>query len=108
MTTLLSLTANERKKLFRVYHRPPQPRVRRRAHVLLLLADGWSWRNVRSAAFVSFDVIADSPSRFAADGVDGLLEVTATSHARWSEEAEAILRDAIARSPDAFGYLAVN
>jgi|SRR5262245_11350815 len=62
----IRLTATERKALLRTYR--SGSRAGRRAHILLLLADGWSVREVRQVTFVSFDLIADCVRRFRAGG----------------------------------------
>jgi transposase len=94
-------------KLLHYYRRHPDPAVRLRAHVLLLLADGRAWRDIRSFAYVSFDSIANWRRRFEDGGVDALLG-RPRSQSRWSEEAELVLKKALERSPDELGYLAVS
>jgi len=108
MASGLLLRRAERKKLLSYYRRHPSPDVRLRAHVLLMLADGRSWREIRSIDFVSYDTIAHFKDRFIGHRMDSLLGKTLVSRSRWSEEAEAILRQALALSPDKLGYLAVN
>jgi transposase len=108
MASGVSLSAGQRKKLLHYYRRHPNPTVRRRAQVLLLLAGGRSWCDIKSIVYISFGTISLWRSRFTVGGVDALLDRPAGSRSRWSEEAEAILRQALAHSPDELGYLAVN
>jgi transposase len=58
--------------------------------------------------YISYDAIALFRRRFQAGGVDAVLGQPLGSRSRWSEEAESILRRALARPPDELGYLAVN
>jgi transposase len=108
MVTELSLTKPERKSLLRHYRRHPDPAVRLRAHIVLLLADGFPWSLVEATLFTSSRTIDTWSKRFQAEGVRGLLGQSRGAPARWSDEADAILRDAMQHAPDNFGYLAVS
>jgi transposase len=74
----ICLTLQERKVLLRVC-RSGDTRLSRRANVLLLLHDGWSYRQVRAALYVSNDLIADSVTRYRRGGLDQVLEDRAAS-----------------------------
>jgi len=71
----IRLTAEERKVLLQAY-RSGDARVARRAHVLLLLDDGLSYRDVRTFLYASNDLIADCVRRFRAGGIHEALEST--------------------------------
>jgi transposase len=69
----IQLTPDERKVLLRVY-RSGDARVARRAHVLLLLDDGWSYRNVRVFLYASNDLVVECVRRFREGGIHEALE----------------------------------
>src|SRR5262245_54330969 len=79
-----------------------------RAHVVPMLADGYSWSMVGSVLYCSSSTISRWWHRFESGGIEGLVGQPRGAPARWSDGAEAILRQALARSPDELGYLAVN
>ena len=49
MEGIVGLGPAGRKRLMEMYRRHPDPAVRRRAHIVLLLGDGGSWSWVQSA-----------------------------------------------------------
>ena len=69
----VSLGPAERKRLMEMYRRHPDPAVRRRVHIVLLLWDGWSWSSIESALYCSSRTIDRWKKRFEAGGVEGLL-----------------------------------
>ena len=52
------------------------PRVRLRAHVILLLSEGYAWSLICAVLFCSTATIARWKGRFEAEGIDGLLGET--------------------------------
>jgi transposase len=108
MPTALSLRSSQRKKLLHYYRCHPDPSVRSRAHIILLLADGHPWTSIEAMLFCSSGTINHWRKRFESGGIDALLGRTRGSKPRWSEEAEAVLREALEHSPHELGYLAVN
>jgi putative transposase len=71
MNSTISLSADERKALLDLYrHGDPAPS--HRAHVLLLLADGWTWDSIAAALFTSASTIARWQQRFLQGGVETL------------------------------------
>jgi transposase len=108
MATDLRLTTAERKALLRCYRRHSDPAVRLRAHIILLLGDGHPWSFITAALFTSASTIDCWRQRYEVEGVEGLLGRPRGAPSRWSDEAGAILRDALEHTPDYFGYLAVN
>ena len=71
--TSIRLTAEDRKALLDHYRRDPDPQVRLRAHILLLLAGGYSWATITAVLFTSPDTIARWKGRFEAGGVAEVL-----------------------------------
>src|SRR5689334_3354045 len=71
--TSISLTTSDRNTLLDYYRRDPDPQVRLRAHILLLLAQGYPWATVAAVLFTSPDTIARWGRRFAHEGADAVL-----------------------------------
>lgn len=69
----IRVTPEERKVLLQVY-RSADARLARRAHVLLLLDDGFSYRDLGAFLYASNDLIADCVSRFRQGGIYHALE----------------------------------
>jgi len=69
----IRLSANDRKTLIKVYRGSGPANVARRAHVLLLLAEGWSYRQIMSGLFASSELVASVRSRFERGGVAAVL-----------------------------------
>jgi transposase len=108
VATALSLRAAQRKRALNDYRHHPDPAIRLRSHIILLLADGHTWATIGSVLFASASTIARWRRRFDEGGVDALVGRPAGSGPRWSDESEAVLRNALTHSPDELGYLAVN
>lgn len=68
----IRLTAEERKGLLQVYRSGTRPG--RRAHIILLLADGFSVRDVRQVTYASFDLVIDAARRFRTGGIRSVVE----------------------------------
>ena len=69
MTPSIQLKPGDRNALLRLYRRSPDPRVRPRAHVLLLLADGHTWETTAAVLYTSSSTIARWQRRFWAGGL---------------------------------------
>jgi putative transposase len=69
----IALGWRERKRLLALYRKGPDPQVRLRAHVILLLADGHAWALITAVLFCSSATIARWKDRFERSGIDGLL-----------------------------------
>jgi putative transposase len=108
MSEAFTLSMGQREKLLRCYRSHHDPVLRWRAHLVLLLGTGHLWAGIEAALFCSPSTISRWRQRFKDGGMDALLGRPRGSKARWSGEAEAILRDALAKTPDELGYLAVN
>src|SRR5947209_2315231 len=72
MTRSISLSPEQRQALLGRYRQDPEPEVRFRSHILLLLDDGHSWVTVAALLFCSSRTIDRWVKRFAAEGVEGL------------------------------------
>jgi putative transposase len=72
MTRSVTLDARQRQALLDRYRRDPDPEVRFRAHLLLLLDDGHTWATVATLLFCSSRTIDRWVKRFQAEGIDGL------------------------------------
>jgi putative transposase len=103
--TSIRLTAEDRNTLLGYYRRDPDPQVRLRAHILLLLADGHAWATIAAVLFTSPDTIARWKSRFHRGGVD---EVLGQPRGRKRSAAWAWVAVAVAwvltRRPAEFGF----
>jgi transposase len=71
--TSISLSPDDRNTLLDHYRSDPDPQVRLRAHILLLLAQGYTWALITAVLFTSPDTIARWQRRFAAGGVGAVL-----------------------------------
>lgn len=96
----ITLSAGDRKAALRAY-RTTSGATSRRAHVLLLAADGWSVRDIRGATFTSFDFIAETLRRFRGRGVEDLFaDEPPRPRPRW---ATLLGRWVATRTPAGFG-----
>jgi putative transposase len=68
------LVGGQRKRLLQLYRKEPDPAVRLRAHLILLLADGYAWALIAAVLFCSTATIARWKDRFERGGVAVLLE----------------------------------
>jgi putative transposase len=108
MSLSLSLRAVQRNTLLHYYRRYPDPAVRQRAHIILMLAEGHPWSLITSVLYCSARTVAHWKHRFEDGGVDAIFGRPRGAPASWSDEAEAILQKALEHSPDEWGYRAVN
>ena len=72
MTRSVTLDPRQRQALLDRYRKDPDPEVRFRSHILLLLADGHTWATVATLLFCSSRTIDRWVKRFHAEGVEGL------------------------------------
>src|SRR5262245_30460581 len=101
----LRITAPERQALMEQYRKGAHERVRLRAHIILLLAEGYSWAVITGVLFCSARPIARWKSRVEAEGIEVVLgppsSATPGLGAWWSEVvAEWVLK----YSPRDFGF----
>ena len=106
MTTSIASLNRQRKALLYLYRRHPEPEVRHRAHLLLLLADGHTWQTIATVLYTSSSTIARWQQRFD-DG--GLLALAGQRPGRrpclWSYWAGVAVRWVTQQTPRAFGFL---
>lgn len=74
MEGIVGLGPAGRKRLMEMDRRHPDPAVRRRAHMVLLLGEGWSWSSVQSALYCSSRTIDRWKKRFEAGGLEALTD----------------------------------
>jgi putative transposase len=72
MPVSISLTDDERNTLLHHYRSDPDPQVRLRAHIILLLAADYRWSLITAVLFCSSQTIARWQRRFAQGRVEGL------------------------------------
>jgi putative transposase len=103
--TSIRLSAEDRNALLDHYRRDPDPQVRLRAHILLLLADGYSWATITAVLFTSPDTIARWKRRFERGGVADVLGRPRGRRrsAAWAWAAVVVLW-VLARRPGEFGF----
>src|SRR5947208_11463751 len=100
----IELSAEQRKVLLSVYRCGKDVRVARRAHIVLLIAEGWSYREVRAITFASFDLIRDCILSFQHGGSTAVLredQDQAPAIPRWLLTVQHWLQT---RTPQDFGY----
>ena len=100
----IQLTAQERKMLLKVCRYGSNVPMARRAHVLLLLERGCSYREVRDVLFASNDLIAGCVARFRSGGVDaavGSSDAKTQTVPRWLT---LVAQWALTTTPQDFGY----
>jgi len=68
----IALSAGQRKRLLALYRKEPDPLVRLRAHIVLLLAEGHAWSLVCAVLFCSTATVARWKARFERGGVEAL------------------------------------
>src|SRR5262245_25021095 len=101
----IRLTDPERKDLLDHYRTDPDPQVRRRAHILLLLGGGYPWATVAAVLFTSPATVARWRRRFEQGGVDAVL-----GQARGRRRSPAwgwaalVVAWVLARRPSEFGF----
>src|SRR5690349_6755213 len=72
MTRSVTLDARQRQALLDRYRKDPDPEVRFRAHILLLLADGHTWQDVGALLFCSSRTIDRWVKRFHEEGLEAV------------------------------------
>lgn len=101
----IELSPAERRTLSKVYRSGDDVRVARRAHVLLLLADGITWEQIRRLLRASNDLIAGVRRRFLDGGVAAVLgEKPEGPEQGLPEWLEAIRCWISEHTPQEFGY----
>jgi len=98
----ISLSPDERKMLLKLLRTGDDVRVSRRAQVILLLADGFGYRDVHAIAYASFDFIAEAVRRFLSGSVESVAERPEGDDVpAWLED---VLEWLLEKTPEDFGY----
>ncbi len=74
MDGIIHLKPSERKTLLEHYRKSTDPSIRLRAHILLLLAEGYSWSRIAAMLYTSSHTIHRWKTRFEQEGLAGVLE----------------------------------
>jgi transposase len=74
MSLSITLRPDQRNTLLRHYRHASRPEWRLRAHVLLLLADGWTWATIATLLYTSSSTIARWQQRFLQGGLSAVFE----------------------------------
>jgi putative transposase len=106
MESHLRITARERQALLEQYRKGANARVRLRAHILLLLAQGYSWATIAGVLFCSTRTIARWKTRVETEGVRAVL-ASSPQAASWLDMgwSELVAYWVTKWSPRDFGFL---
>jgi putative transposase len=106
MDSHLRITVRERQVLLDQYRKGVHTRVRLRAHILLLLAQGYSWTTIAGVLFCSTRTIARWKTRVETDGL-GTVLASSPQAAAWLDLGwSALVASWVTRwSPRDFGFL---
>jgi hypothetical protein len=101
----LRITARERQALIGQYRKGANERVRLRAHIILLLAEGYSWAVIAGVLMCSTRTIARWKNRVEGDGIRAVLGPPPTDASRlgsWGSEVAAAW--VLKSTPRDFGF----
>ncbi|MBM4255745.1 MAG: helix-turn-helix domain-containing protein, partial [Deltaproteobacteria bacterium] len=101
----LRITARERQALLEQYRKGANERVRLRAHLLLLLADGYSWAMIAGVLYCSTRTIARWKRRVEGAGIQAALGTPPPASRSGSWWSEVVASWILTRSPRDFGFL---
>src|SRR5262245_47571295 len=106
MSHCICLRPHERSTLLDYYRRCHDPQLRLRAHIILLLADGYSWALITAVLFCSSRTIARWQERFRRGGVPALLGQPRGARSPWGSCWVAVLVGWVTQKlPTDFGFL---
>lgn len=100
----IHLSAEECKSALSAYRHGDSASVARRAHILLLLDGGWSYRAIQDALFCGSDLIASVKRRFSEQGLDAALNEEAPAEATVPFWKWALCRWVIESTPRDFDF----
>src|SRR3954465_4134560 len=102
----IMLRPDERKTLLDYLRRHPDPQLRLRAHIILLLADGHSWATIIAVLYCSSRTVDRWQSRFQQGRVPALLGLPQGAPRRLAARWAALVVQWVTRTrPRAFGFL---
>lgn len=106
MPSTISLSAEQRNTLLDYLRKSPDPQLRQRAHIVLLLADGHAWALIGAVLYCSSRTVARWKGRFESGGVEALLGLPKGPGVffgtRWAQLAAHWVTK---QTPRAFGFL---
>jgi putative transposase len=102
--TSIRLSESDRNTLLDHYRADPDPQVRLRAHILLLLAQGYAWATIAAVLFTSPDTIARWKRRFEQGGVAVLGRPRGRRPASAGAWAAVVVAWVLSRRPAEFGF----
>jgi transposase len=106
MSHSITLTAGERATLLDYLRRSPDPALRSRAHIILLLADGLSWSVITAVLFCSSRTVARWQDRFRHGRVPALLGQTRGAPVRLGQRWTDLVVEWVQRHrPRDFGFI---
>jgi transposase len=106
MTRSICLSPEQRTTLLDRYRKDPDPEVRFRSHILLLLADGHTWASVCSLLFCSSRTIDRWVRRFREEGIEAVAGRKPARPFRLSAEWIAVAVEWVTKhTPREFGFL---
>lgn len=102
----IRVTPGERQALLAQYRKSSDPRVRLRAHLLLLLAEGYSWAVIAAVLFCSTRTIARWKTRVQEQGVTAVMEWQPQPQLRWGHWWSGVVANWVTDlTPRHFGFL---
>src|SRR5215831_6809654 len=104
MSQSITLTPQDRKALLHTYRRAADPQLRLRAHLVLLLDDGYPWTLIALLLYTSSSTIARWQHRFHAGGITALLGQPLGRPSRAGRWAALVVGWVLTRSPADFGF----
>lgn len=106
MTSTISLTSQERNTLLHTLRHGTQPQDRLRVHIVLLLADGYTWSVIAAVLYCSSRTIARWKGRFQQGGLPALLGPTKTVPALLASHwATLVVHWVTKQTPRLYGFL---
>lgn len=106
MTRSIDLSLEHRTALLDRYRKDPDPEVRFRSHILLLLDDGHTWATVATVLFRSSRTIDRWVKRFRAEGVEGVAGHKPGRPFRLAADwVKVVVEWVTTRTPGDFGFL---
>jgi putative transposase len=105
MYSTILLTSDERNMLLDTYRADRDPQRRLRAHIVLLLAEGYTWATITAVLFCSSRTVARWKQRWVDDGIDALIGKPRGRVPRLGAHWVAVVVDWVTRwTPRAFGF----
>src|SRR5215469_4668682 len=104
MNPSVTLTASDRHALLRYYRHSPDPRLRTRAHIILLLADGHPWALIAALLYTSSSTIDRWQARFRRGGFAALFGPAQRAPGRAARWAPLVVGWVLTRAPADFGF----